>query len=289
MGTSSSSAGPGSATPLVPTWLEPDDGAAAPPSLIEPTQAPNDSGLAPQPVSPAPAPVPPLVSNRFREARWNFSHFASSGGTDRRSLGRAISNYVSTSSGGAGTAARRLAPSRAAASGLIGFLSDARTRGTTEALRRLNLPDLAGRPIKDVFIALTDVLCPEGGSIDEGIAREAFIETIAEAVAAGIGDLADLTTDQMLTVFEMFVTNSIEARLHNDIGMKAIEFPADNNAVQAVQDQVHGFIAGRVHDAVHALRDQLTAIHGTALDGIVNRVYVESFELMQVMAEAIAQ
>jgi len=219
----------------------------------------------------------------------NFSRFASSGGTDRRSLGRAVSNYVSTSSGGAGTAARRLAPSRSTASGLIGFLSDARARGTTEALRRLNLPDLAGRPIQEVFIALTDVLCPEGGSIDEGIARDAFIETIAEAVTAGIADLANLTADQILTVFEMFVTNSIEARLHNDIGTKAIQFPADNNAVQAVQDQVHDFIAGRVHDAVHTLRDQLTALQGPALDGIVNRVYVESFELMQVMAEGMGQ
>lgn len=289
MGTSSSSGGPGSATPLVPTWLEPDGGAAAPLGPVEPPQGPNAPAPTPQPVAPALAPVPPPVANRFRDARSNFSRFASSGGTDRRSLGRAISNYISRSSGGAGTAARRLAPSRAAASGLIGFLSDARTRGTTEALHRLNLPDLAGRPIQEVFIALTDVLCPEGGSIDEGIARDAFVETIAEAVTAGIVDLGNLTADQMLTVFEMFVTNSIEARLHNDIGTKAIQFPADNNAVQAVQDQVHDFIAGRVQDAVQTMRDQLTELQGPALDGIVNRVYVESFELMQVMAEAMAQ
>jgi len=148
---------------------------------------------------------------------------------------------------------------------------------------------LAGRPIEDVFSALTDAFCPEGGSIDEGIARDAFVETIAEAVAAGITDLAALTVDQMLTVFEMFVTHSIEARLHNDIGTKAIQFPANNTAVQAVQDQVHDFIAGRVHDAVHTLRDQLTALNGPALDGIVTRVYVESFELMRLIAEAIAQ
>ncbi len=108
-------------------------------------------------------------------------------------------------------------------------------------------------------------------------------------VAAGILELTNLTADQMLTVFEMFVTNSIEARLHNDIGTKAIQFPATNNAVQAVQDQVHDFIAGRVRDAVDGLRNQLTALQGPALDGIVNRVYVESFELMQVMAEAMAQ
>lgn len=283
MGTSSSSAGPGSATPLVPTWLEPAAGPAAPTNPTQPPQLPTN------PVPAAPTPIPPPAANRFRDARWNFSRFASSGGTDRRSLGRAISTYVSTSSGGARTAARRLAPSRAAASGIIGFLSDARARGTTEALRRLNLPDLAGRPIHDIFVALTDVLCPDGGSIDEGIARDAFIETIAEALEAGIVDLANLTADQMLTIFEMFVARSIEGRLHNDIGTKAITFPASNNAVQAVQDQVHDFISGRVHDCIHGMRNQLTTLRRPSLDAIVNRVYIESFELMQVMAEAMAQ
>jgi hypothetical protein len=146
-----------------------------------------------------------------------------------------------------------------------------------------------GRPIQDVFVALTDVLCPDGGSIDEGIARDAFIETIADVLEAGILDLATLTADQMLTIFEMFVARSIEGRLHNDIGTKAITFPASNAAVQSVQDQVHDFILGRVHDCVHGMRDQLTALQGPALDAIVNRVYIESFDLMQVMAEAMAQ
>lgn len=288
MGTSSSSAGPGSATPLVPTWLEP---AAHPAAPVDPELAPSapaDHATVP-PNAQAPTPTPPPLPNRFRDARSNLSRFASSGGTDRRSLGRAISDYVSTSSGGARTAARRLAPSRTAASGLIAFLSDARSRGTTEALRRLNLPDLAGRPIQEVFVALTDVLCPDGGSIDEGIARDAFIETIADALDAGIVDVATLTADQMITIFEMFVARSIEGRLHNDIGTKAIAFPASNDAVQTVQDQVHDFIVGRVHDSVHGMRDQLSAVQGSALDAIVNRIYIESFELMQVMAEAMAQ
>lgn len=143
--------------------------------------------------------------------------------------------------------------------------------------------------MQDVFVALTDVLCPDGGSIDEGIARDAFIETIADVLVAGIVDLANLTADQMLTIFELFVARSIEGRLHNDIGMNAIKFPASNAAVQAVQDQVHDFIVGRVHDCVHGIRDQLTGVQGPALDAIVNRVYVESYELMQVMAEEMAR
>lgn len=121
------------------------------------------------------------TSNRFSAARENLSRFASSGGNDRRSLGRAISSYVRTSSGGAATAARRLAPSRTAAAGLATFLFSARSAGLGAALRRLNLNDLAGRPIQGVFLALTETLCPGGGTIDEAIARDAFIETIPVA------------------------------------------------------------------------------------------------------------
>ncbi len=106
---------------------------------------------------------------------------------------------------------------------------------------------------------------------------------------AGIVDLAVLTADQMLSIFEIFVARSIEGRLHNDIGMKCITFPANNAAVQAVQDQVHDFIVGRVHDSVHEMREELAAVRGSALDAIVNRVYLESYELMRVMGEAMAR
>lgn len=105
-----------------------------------------------------------------------------------RSLGRAVSHYVGSSSGGARTAAARMGSARGAGSRLLGFLSDAVARGATEALRSLNLDGLAGRPIEEIFLGLADYVCPDGGSIDEGIAREAFIETIADLAGAGITD-----------------------------------------------------------------------------------------------------
>ena len=103
--------------------------------------------------------------------------------------------------------------SRGAGARLLGFLSDARAQGAREALRALNLGALAGRPIEEVFLGLADYVCPDGGTVDEGIAREAFIETIADLAAIGITDLDALTPDQMQTVFELYATHAIEARL----------------------------------------------------------------------------
>ena len=56
------------------------------------------------------------------------------------------------------------------------------------------------------FLGLVDYVCPDGGSIDEGIAREAFVETIADLAGAGIADLDSLTADQIQAVLELYAT-----------------------------------------------------------------------------------
>jgi hypothetical protein len=154
MGSSSAFGCQGGGTPLVPSWHG-DDGAPpaapddAPPA---PGQPPDDApadGTPPNapPAPPARPPVPPAADpTRFSAARNNFSRFAGSGGDDRRSLGRAISYYVGSSSGGARTAAARMGSARGAGSRLLDFLSDAVACGATEALRALNLDGLVGRP-----------------------------------------------------------------------------------------------------------------------------------------------
>jgi hypothetical protein len=116
MGTSNANSGQGGGTPLIPSWLPADD---SPPPTPEPPADPpttNPSPEAPPPV-PTPPPLPPIpppaAGDRFTGARNNFSRFAGSGGTDRASLGRSLSHYVSTASGGSRTAAQRMARSPA--------------------------------------------------------------------------------------------------------------------------------------------------------------------------------
>jgi hypothetical protein len=218
-----------------------------------------------------------------------MSRFAASGGSDRASLGRAISGYVSRASGGARQAARRMGASRSTTASLLGFLSDARTRGTREALRALNLERLAGQPIEEIFFGLADYLCPEGGSIDEGIAREAFIETIVDLSESGITDLGTLTADQMQTVFELYATHAIEARICNDIGMKAITLPSNVRAVEQVQDQLRDFIRRGVGDALTAMSDGMEALTPERVLGFVDEVYESAFAILQSLGDAEAQ
>jgi len=228
-------------------------------------------------------------ANRFTGARSNFTRFARSGGNDRRSMGRAVSGYVSKASGGSGQAAQRMGASRAAGGRLLEFLSNVQTIGVTEALRVLNLDSLAGRPIEEIFLGLMDFVCPEAVTIDDGIAREAYIETIIELTTLGTTDFNSFNADQLQTVFEMYVTHAIEARICNDIGTKAIVMPADATSALKAQVQLRDFIRGAVNDAVTRERAISPILATTKIQGFVDSVYKSAFSILQTLGEAEAK
>nr|WP_206601773.1 Qat anti-phage system associated protein QatB [Mycobacterium paraense] len=179
--------------------------------------------------------------------------------------------------------------SRGASGRLLGFLTDSATRGAAAALRALNLGALAGRPIEEVFIGLVDYVCPDGGSIDEGIARAAFIETIADLASVGIVDLDGLTASQIQTVFEMYATHAIEARICNDIGANAVTLPADSRAAARVQAQLHDFIRRGVADALTALQPTIATLTPDQVLGFVGQIYEHAFQILQLMGDEEAE
>jgi hypothetical protein len=296
MGTSNAYGGAGGGTPLVPSWLGgggagPDGGPPGPPA-----PPPNPQG-GPQPGAAPPMPAPPVLpaippggpSDRFTSARGNLSRFARSGGSDRASLGRAISNYVSTGAGGHRTAAQRMGAARGTGSRLVGFLSDAVASGSRAALRALNLERLAGRPIEEVFLGLADCICPDGGTIDDGIARDAFIETIGELAENGITNVDGLTPEQIQTIFELYAAHAIEARICNDIGTKSIVFPANAAAAARVQSQLVDFVRRGVSDALTKARASMQALTHDLVFGFVTSIYEQAFFILQTMGEAEAE
>lgn len=277
MGTSNAYGGPNSNTPLVPSWLEPDaspaDGNNQPGSSTAPSLNP-----------PERPPIPPAGDHeRFRTARTNFTRFLGSGG--RANLGRAVSSHISRSSGGASRAAQRMASSRIAGAKLANFLYTATTQGVRKALRAFNLEGLVGRPIEEVFMGLVDYICPEGGTIDEGIAREAFIETIADLAENGITSLDGMTPDQIQTVFELYATYSIEARLCNDIGKKTIILPVDAREAANVQTQLHDFIRRGVTDALNKEKMTNQILTQEHVQNFVDHVYEQAFLILQALGE----
>lgn len=190
------------------------------------------------------------------------------------------------SAGGARPAAQRMGASRGAGARLLGFLVDAQTRGVREALRVLNLESLAGRPLTEIFVGLADYVCPGAGTVDEGVAREAYIETIVELASEGLTDLTTFNPGQMQTVFELYLTYAIEARICNDIGAKAVTMPVDVQAAHRVEKQLRDFIRGGVSDALTRSMAETTPLTPERIHGFVDVVYESAFAILWILGDA---
>jgi hypothetical protein len=285
MGTSNQFGGAPGRSPLIPSWLpEVPGNAPVPPPPATQTQPGTPPAVPPAPTAqPTPRPGDP---DRFRSPRSNLTRFGSSGGSDRRSLGRAFSAYVSGAAGGGRKAAQRMGKSRETGAGLINFLNQAQSGGLREALRTLNLEGLADRPIEEVFAGLADYICPEGGTIDEGIARDAFVETIADLADVGITDIDHLDAVQIETIFELYATHAIEARIYNDIGNKLIAVPASVQAAELVQAQLREFIQRGVSDAINSSGVRVQSLTPGLATTFVAEIYQSAFEILEELGKS---
>ncbi len=294
MGTSNSYGGPGGGTPLIPSWLGGGEGSINKPPQKEAdsdnSSGPKEDGKSDKPKKDSDKPSSAGTSgDRYRSARTNLTKFAGAGGGGTANLRKALSGYVKTSSGGARNAARRMGTSRSVAAGLLSFLGDVQQRGTADALQSRNLGQLAGKPIAEIFLGLSDYICPETGSVDEGISRNAFIETIADLADEGITDLDSLNTDQIQTVLELYAAHAIEARLCNDIGKKLFTAPESLGKVEKVQNQLRDFIRRSVADAINQEKVSLTSITPANVNTLVQGVYENAFEILQILEQEESQ
>lgn len=289
MGTSKGYGGP--STGLVPSWV--DDPAPG----VGPGLAPATPGVpaSPMPGAPGqglPAVPPPMApaqpdtsgAGGLGGARGSFSRFARTG--SRSSLGSALANYVRSGTGGARRTARRMGASRAAGARLLGVVRDVQRFGAVETLRQLNLPELAGRPAADVFLAILEFICPPGGAVDEAIARQAMLETIGDLAEAGMGDFDTMTADQMQEFFLDFVARSIEGRVMADLGARGVTLPDDVATVESAQQQLHDFVTGCTRGELSGRLDDVESLGDRDVERVVNEIYEAAFELVAAAGEA---
>ncbi|WP_348632217.1 Qat anti-phage system associated protein QatB [Mesorhizobium sp. M2D.F.Ca.ET.232.01.1.1] len=187
--------------------------------------------------------------------------------------------------GGAGAAARVMAPSRRVASGLGQLANDVGTQGAAEALRPFNLESLAGSPASQVLTALTDVLCPDGGPIDEAIARSAMLETAAELAASGDVPFDALPPPALEAIFLGTIARSITAKLFNELAGGAVKLSSDTATLRSVENTLRDYIQGKVSDVFAAAGRTLASIPRAQIDGFVKTIYEGAFALLEAFGE----
>ncbi|MDH6268216.1 hypothetical protein M2360_003621 [Rhizobium sp. SG_E_25_P2] len=294
MGTSGKN--PGSRRGLVPTWVEsPPPGAPSAPQPKSPQPPspgapgnPNSPPLkptapAPRPASPRPALPPATAGESLSSARGDFTRGVSSGGGGGgggRGIRRGAGKFV-RAVGGAKAATRAMGPSVRTASGLGTLASEFAQQGAAEALRPFNLEGLAGAPAVDVFVALTDVLCQDGGTIDEAIARDAMLQTIADISAQIDVPFDALPAPVLEAVFLGTISRSIETKIFSELGANALRFPTDPTAVRRIEATLQDFVHGSVRDAFTTQGQSVAALPPAEIERFVTSIYQRTFELLQ--------
>ena len=291
MGTSSVFGG--SKGGLIPTWVDepPSEPAAARTGGDQPGQdgdgpegsdGSKDDGTA-NPDHEAYPPISPvLTGSRLQGARHNFTRGART--SDAGGIRRAASRYVAASGGGRG-AARLMPNSRAVAGGVARLASSFANQGPAETLRTFNLEELAGAPAGDVFLALTDVLCPPGGTIDEAIARNALLETIATLASEGVGNFDELSPLALQEFFLGVVSCSIEGKILNEVGTNGVHLPDDLADVERAQRMLHDFVDGCVRDEFEARGTELAEIDPRQVDDFIDGLYIAALDLVRATGE----
>ncbi len=285
MGTSSSYGGPSSG--LVPDWVDgvdsgmggdgtdQDGGDGSDTENPTPTDG-DEAGTPPAP----PAVAPP--GGKFAYPRGQFTRFTNGGGN--KSLGRALKGYVSAAGGGAG-ATRRMPHSTRVASGVAGLTSAVATDGAEAALARFNLQDLAGRPAVEVLEAVAEVICPDGGTIDESIARDAMLEAIAELAENDPGAFDELSTDQLDEFLCDVITRSIVTKVLNEIGTNALHGSASDADFREAERITRDFTQGRVRDALGNRFDAGSRPTQSEIDRSISDVYADTFDMLGAVLE----
>jgi len=254
MGTSAKNRGSSSSSPLVPSWLDgpaPDPG-PIPSPIPENAASPQDQPTPEPPTSPLP-PLPPIgEKDRFRPARIAFNR-AVRYGNARENLGKSLSGYSRRGMGDSRTGARRMSNSSQSAGRILGFAQAVGDVGFPQAADEFGIGDLTGLPLGEAVSRLTEAFCEPGGSIDEAITRAAWNETLLLAVEQGVEDFESLTSQEWTSLVEIFVAQSIELRVFNDIGNDALGATLNVEQIDAIQADLHDLVFGAVQGKLTAI------------------------------------
>lgn len=238
MGTSSSSKGRGSKSPLVPAHADSNPG----------------------------APLPAPEGQRFRGFRTEFGRAVAGagGGTFASALGK----YARDATGGSSVGPRRFGTAYTAGGSLFGALSDLQQGGTGEQSAGVDLSALVGRPLSEAIEAIAQALAPANADAD--LIRTAIQEALAEALPEMASfEPANLDADALIAVLVEFFAQVLFLDIVSDAG-EAWQKAADGDRTIEAESELF--------DIVHTAVDKHLSPALAAGIGDMSRAQVEAIE-----------
>ena len=299
MGTSSTFGGQLGNTPLVPKWLvDPEEDNQE--SEEKETENPNDqidkeqdnininkNDLPSQDIN-----IPDTISvsvnlsdlgvsnnkiilKRFQSSRSGFNKYLKTGNSKR--VSQALRSYVRKGTKGSKNATNKMGKAPQSVAKLASVLNHFIHNGIQETLKSLKFDSLIGKPFIEVLIGIFDYICPNTGNIPDSIVSDAYSETIIKAIDLNIDTV---NKESLETILNIFISETIEKRILNDIGNKLLSFSSIESLEESKSD-VFGYIQGLVSDCIHEKMILSKNVSEKEINIMIKDIYEASFEIMK--------
>ena len=120
---------------------------------------------------------------------------------------------------------------------------------------------------------LVDAFCPDGGPVDDSIARQAFQETVLDWVEKDLPAVDELNAADWKEFLADFISRSIENKIMANIGKNGISVPADARQALAAQRELHSVIRGCVDSGFRERREGFSGMSDSAISDLMGDVY----------------
>lgn len=270
LGTSTRNNGQKGSTPLVPSWL------------LDQEKTQGESGTSQDITNQSIEVLQNGNPRRFTTPRKNFTRYVKSEGRDGESLHRALSGYVRHSVGGTHNAVTRLGAARSTTANLFYILGQTVEKNWNVQVDNRPLGLLTGMTVEKAIGSLIDILCPDGGTEDESIARNALAATVDDIPELQKIPLGKINEAILTLIVKNYMAHVIMLRILNDIGNKIIQLPKDNNTIGIIATQLEDLLKGAVSDSFNEeLKDRnLTEFGSVELKRITDCIYERTFEVL---------
>lgn len=293
MGTSQSSNGAPSGTPMVPPWTpdvpssqQPDgnvDGDASDDSpdtgTTPPTEgnedSPDQGGNKGSPIAPP---------SRFGGARRNMGDYARTG--DSSSMRKGLGQYVRKGYGGSATATRRLASTATTAQSLFSALSTGDNNSYSGDGGALDPAALSGKTAYEVMDIIVEAVAPVDGTQDTEASRESIKDALADLLNAHPdANLNDLSAEQKELAIERFVSGDVFRRIDLDLGKCIREKAPNTSSALGRLKEIKDYVRETVSSAFRDLKEIGHVITNNTVVGIVQNSIKETCEVFEGYAE----
>lgn len=293
MGTSQSSNGSPSGTPMVPPWTPDIASSQQPETGVDGSTSDDtsDSGTTPtvegngnSPDQEANKGSPIAPSSRFGGARRNMGEYARTG--DSSSMKKGLKQYVRKGYGGNATATKRLASTATTAQSLFSALSTGDNNSYSKEGGALDPAVLSGKTAYEVMDIIVEAVAPVDGTQDTEASRESIKDALADLLNAHPdADLNDLSVAQKELAIERYVAGDVFRRIDLDLGKCIREKAPSTSSALGRLKEVKNYVRETVSSSFRNLKERGQVIISNTVISIVQNAIKETWEVFEGYAE----